>query len=450
VDLKTAIEEIIKDKPTGVSRKELELKLRERDVNSSPRSIRRILSLLITEHKIVAEGKSVAQVYKPFPTPQIPSRSEIPLVESAAEVQALVRRPLAQRVHVSYDSNFLHKYQPNVTQYLEYKQIEHLHKIGRSNMDERPAGTYARDILTRLLIDLSWASSRLEGNTYTLLDTKRLIEEGVSATGKSAKDAQMILNHKRAIEFLVEEAEHIGFNAFTFRNIHATLSEGLMSDPATEGRLRIRVVEIEGSVFHPLPVPQQIEEQFRLLLEKAEAIKDPFEQSFFVMVHIPYLQPFEDVNKRVSRLAANIPLIRQNLCPLSFMDVPNDLYIEGLLGIYELTRIELLREVYIWAYERSCQLYPIKKAEVDQPDPLKLKYRTVLHHLVRMHVCEVLAASDNALRTEVQKAGVAADDIEMLVHLLKKEIERLNEGNFARYGIRPGEFVQWQQKADSQ
>ena len=94
-----------------------------------------------------------------------------------------------------------------------------------------------------------------------------------------------------------------------------------------------------------------------MILDKAGAIADPFEQAFFVMVHIPYLQPFIDVNKRVSRPGANIPLIRHNLCPLSFIDVPERAYVEGTLGVYELTNIDLLRDVFVWAYERSCQRY---------------------------------------------------------------------------------------------
>src|ERR1700739_5081638 len=101
---------------------------------------------------------------------------------------------------------------------------------------------------------------------------------------------------------------------------------------------------------HPLEVPQLIEENFDQILATAAAITDPFEQAFFVMVQIPYLQPFDDVNKRVSRLAANIPFIKGNLSPLSFIDVPRALYMEALLGVYELNKIDLLRGVFIWAY----------------------------------------------------------------------------------------------------
>ena len=89
------------------------------------------------------------------------------------------------------------------------------------------------------------------------------------------------------------------------------------------------------------------------------------------MVHIPYLQPFIDVNKRVSRPGANIPLIRHNLCPLSFIDVPERAYVEGTLGVYELTNIDLLRDVFVWAYERSCQRYIAIRATAAEPDPTR-------------------------------------------------------------------------------
>ena len=156
----------------------------------------------------------------------------------------------------------------------------------------------------------------------------------------------MILNHKDAIEFLVGTAEDIGFNRYTILNLHATLANNLLADPTAAGRLRHIAVGIERSAFHPLEVPQLIEECFDQVLATASAITDPFEQAFFVMVQLPYLQPFDDVNKRVSRLAANIPLIKGNLSPLSFTDVPRDIYTEAVLGVYELNEYELLKDVF--------------------------------------------------------------------------------------------------------
>ena len=204
----------------------------------------------------------------------------------------------------------LDAYRPNTTFYLSRSERAHLAVTGRPPIAEQPAGTYAKRILNRLLIDLAWNSSRLEGNTYSLLDTKRLIELGEAAEGRAHLETQMILNHKDAIEFLAGAADEIGFNRYTVLNLHGLLANNLLADPSAAGRLRIMAVGIERSGFHPLDMPQMIEECFDQILATAAAIADPFEQAFFVMVHIPYLQPFDDVNKRVSRLAANIPLPR--------------------------------------------------------------------------------------------------------------------------------------------
>ncbi|WP_339057809.1 Fic family protein [Candidatus Regiella endosymbiont of Tuberolachnus salignus] len=175
-------------------------------------------------------------------------------------------------------------------------------KMGDTGQAQLPAGTYGREILNRLLIDLSWASSHLEGNTYSRLDTRQLIEQGMVSQGKAAIETQMILNHKAAIELLVDNAATIRFNRYTLLNLHSTLSENLLPNPADEGRLRQHAVDIGKSVYRPLSVPAKISEILDKVLNKANQISDPFEQSFFVMVHLPYLQPFADVNKHTSRL----------------------------------------------------------------------------------------------------------------------------------------------------
>ncbi|MDP2783323.1 MAG: Fic family protein, partial [Sulfurimicrobium sp.] len=184
-----------------------------------------------------------------------------------------------------------------------------------------------------------------------------------------------ILNHKSAIELLVENADTIGFNRFTLLNLHSALSENLLPNPADEGRIRQHAVEIGKSVYRPLSVPRQIDVALEQLLVKASQIADPFEQSFFMLVHVPYLQPFADINKRTSRLIANLPLFRANLCPLTFLGVPPQAYSRAVLGLYELTRVELLRDLYVWAYERSTQEYLATKQDLAEPDPVRLAYR---------------------------------------------------------------------------
>ena len=174
-------------------------------------------------------------------------------------VKQAVRKPVQHRRPVSYNRTFLDDYRPNATFYLSTQARQHLLDMGHTPDGERPAGTYARQIFNRLLIDLSWNSSRLEGNTYSLLETERLLELGEAAEGKEAQEAQMILNHKAAIELLVDQAEEVGFNRYTLLNLHALLSDNLLADPQACGRLRVRPVRIGGTVYYPLEVPQLIE-----------------------------------------------------------------------------------------------------------------------------------------------------------------------------------------------
>jgi hypothetical protein len=295
------------------------------------------------------------------------------------------------------------------------------------------------------LIDLAWNSSRLEGNTYSLLDTKRLIEFGEEAQGRNHLEAQMILNHKDAIEFLVGAADEIGFNRYTILNLHGILAQNLLPDQGAPGRLRRIAVGIEKSAFHPLEVPQLIDESFNKMLETAGAIHDPFEQALFIMVQLPYLQPFDDVNKRVSRLAANIPFIQRNLSPLSFTEVPQSLYTEATLGVYELNQIDLLKDVFLWAYERSAQHYAAVRQSLGEPDPFRLKHSAALRQVIADIVRGPYGReAANQHITHWTEENVAEDERARFRAMAETELLNLHEGNFARYQIRPSEFAAWQ------
>jgi hypothetical protein len=372
-------------------------------------------------------------------------QQSIPVSRAGLEIQAFVRRPFADRVPIGYQREFLEGYVPNETQYLTDTVRSHLYELGRTPDGQRPAGTYARDILDRLLIDLSWSSSRLEGNTYSLLDTRELIERGTAAPGKDAKETQMILNHKAAIEFLVESAEDVGVNRYTVTNLHALLADNLLEDPRNAGRLRETPVAIGASTYIPTAIPQIIEEMFAHLLNVGAGILDPFEQSFFLLVHLPYLQPFVDVNKRTSRLASNIPLIKRNLVPLSFIDVPEQTYIDGLIGIYELNRVELLRDVFIWAYERSARRYKTVRDSLPEPDPFRLKYRVALTEVVADVVRNGIPVTVNDI-AQLSRHLVPVEDVGQFADLVLTELRGLHEGNIARFRLRPSEFRRWATK----
>lgn len=423
------------------------------------RALQRRLKSLIEKNLILKKGEARSTKYfanvaeQTQDSGKIKSEEEvqstIPLSQEGKDVWALVSGPFAQRKPVGYERGFLENYRPNIDSFLSNQEKLKLTELGKTRNEEQPAGTYAREILNRLLIDLSWNSSRLEGNTYSLLDTELLIHNGKTPANKSPMETQMILNHKEAIEFLVESSDEVGFNRYTFLNLHALLSNNLLPNPAASGRLRTFGVGITNSVFTPLGIPQLIEESFDLILVKASQIQNPFEQAFFVLVQLPYLQPFDDVNKRVSRLAANIPLNRHNLAPLSFIDVPEESYIKGMLGIYELNRVELFKDVFLWAYERSALRYAAIRQSLGEPDPFRLKYREEIRAIVSQIVSNAMdkEAASQAIKYEVKKLPELVQA--RFAEVVETELLGLHEGNFVRFRIRPSEFIAWKKKWDS-
>jgi Fic family protein len=457
VDLLEQVQAVLRDHPAGLALRELEARLTG---VASRRSLQRKLDGWQRKGLVRAVGirrgrryllasplGSAAATAAASARATLSSTNDdgIPLSTAGRELRAMVKRPMADRAPTGYQREFLDGYRPGVTQYLMESLRRHLHELGRTPDDQRPAGTYARDILNRLLIDLSWSSSRLEGNTYSLLDTKELIEHGNAAPGKDAKETQMILNHKAAIELLVDSAEEIGVNRYTITNLHALLADNLLDQPAYAGRLRETPIGISASSYIPTAIPQLISEMFELLLTKAAAIRNPFEQSLFLMVQLPYLQPFVDANKRTSRLAANISLIKSNLVPLSFIDVSESVYIDGLIGVYEHTRVELLRDVFVWAYERSCRRYKTVRDSLPEPDRFRLKYRDALIEVVG----EIIRRDLKPTAEEIAALAVPIvlpEDLEQFRDLVLVEIARLHEGNIARFRLRPNEFRRWQSR----
>ncbi|MDX8430202.1 MAG: Fic family protein (plasmid) [Candidatus Algichlamydia australiensis] len=433
---------ILSNFPNGASLQEIAKGL----PNLGTRTLQRRLKTLTETGKITTEGNARRRTYK-LSNPNLRLRPEkgasFHLSKKALAIRSKISLPVKSRKHVAYRRSFLDSYKPNSTFYLSEPTRKKLWNLGATNGASYPSGTYARQIFHRLLVDLAWNSSRLEGNTYSLLETERLIDSGILAEGKTTIESQMIINHKAAIEFLIELESEPDISRFVIKNIHALLADNLLADSAC-GALRKIPVGIQQSVYQPLGVPQLIEEIFCQIIDTAVEIEDPFEQAFFLMVHLPYLQPFEDVNKRTSRLAANIPLIRNNLVPLSFIDVPNKVYIDSLLSIYELNNLTLLEELFVWAYQRSCFLYADTRNLVGEPDKFRLQHRTKIIRTVgdvvqnKMNKVEAIALiRKNAAKFEKK------DEADRFIEIVERELQSLHEGNIARYRIRPSEFVAW-------
>ena len=446
------ISNLLEGFPNGASFEQIYKSLKDK---LTERTLRRRLDTLQKQGVVRVIGQTRSAQYhlaaREVQTPVTATAAEevkVLLSSEGNSIRHVISQPLGNRPPTTYNQEFLRSYEPNKTFYLPVKDREKLHELGRTAQLTEPAGTYARQVLERLLIDLSYNSSRLEGNNYSLLDTKLLISQGKASDSRTEEESQMILNHKAAIEFIVESAEEIDFNRFTIMNLHGMLSDNLLGNPAASGRLRSMAVDIGHSVYVPLAIPQLISELFDVLLEKAASIEDPFEQSFFVMVQLPYLQPFDDVNKRLSRLAANIPLVKHKLAPLSFIDVPKELYAQGLMGVYELKRIELFRDVFLWAYERSAQRYAAIRQSMGEPDGFRLKYREEIRALIRQVIVEGMNVEAATAQIGAYIGHIPQTDRARFTEVVETELLSLHEGNFARYGVRPSEFSSWKQLWD--
>ncbi len=455
-DRLTAVEVLIRGHPDGIAIRDV---MRQLDASVSRRTLQHWLRQLVDAGRIAREGSGRGTTYRSrilelevhaqTGPPSAHVRIHALPEDLARQHHELKRRYLSlppdHRRRAGYRREFLDAYRPNATAYLSTAERARLRAMGQLESPPEPAGTHARRILGRMLIDLSWNSSRLEGNTYSLLETQRLLESGLQADGRDARETQMILNHKHVIEFLVDRVEDgAGLDRATILNLHGILADNLLPDPAASGRLRSRPVGIGRSAYRPLDVPQLLEECFDGLLSKAYAIDDPFEQALFCLIQLPYLQAFEDVNKRVSRLAANVPFIRHNLSPLAFVDVPRDCYTDALLLVYERNDIGLMKALFLWAYERSAARYGAVRQAIGQPDPFRLLYREELREVVARTVRERLDSRTAVAHIRTwAAANIEPADRHRFQEVAETELMSLHEGNYARYGVTPREFEGW-------
>ena len=408
-------------------------------VKGSPATVRRHLDALCKSGKVTRSGQARATRYRLSEGVGATGPSESQLAATMPEVRphpdwspaaiALAQKldaPLAAREPVTYQREFVERYVPNESWLLPKNQAEELYLSGRLR-EQLPAGTYARKVLEQLLIDLSWSSSRLEGNRYTLLATEELFKRGISG---SDADAVMLLNHKTAIEFLVDAVPLQGLTTSLVRNLHAVLMQDLLADTDSLGAIRTKVVNISDTVYVPTQVPAVLEEMLETILAKARLIKNPIEAAFFLWVNLAYLQPFEDGNKRTSRLAANIPLMLYNCAPLSFLDVDLHDYAQAMLGVYEFRDVALAVDLFSWTYRRSMKKYVVVMESMGAPDPLRLRYRERLTDAIGLVVRDRKSA-----QAAVQELGLTEDTAPGFQAMLLDELKKLGEFNCARYRL---------------
>ncbi len=347
-----------------------------------------------------------------------------------------LRAPLGTRTPQGYERSFVDNYIPNQSSLLPPQLATDLFNAGRGR-DQQPAGAYAHDVLDQLLIDLSWSSSHLEGNNMSLLDTKVLFELGEQA-GPLDEDTLMLLNHKEAIEFMVDAVPTDGITVPVIVDLQAKLMKDLLKDSRDIGSIRRRVVNIDGSVYSPSNIPALLEETLTSIVDKVRQIYNPIEAAFFLWVNVAYLQPFADGNKRTSRLAANMPLMLYNCAPLSFLDVERTDYATAMLGIYEQRNVAAAVELFEFIYRRSIEKYSVLRASLAVPDPLRARYRQALNELMQFVVFH-----GRTLEQALSQVPIAAADLTALRVIANTELDRLEQYNCARYNLARGMTQRW-------
>lgn len=408
------------------------------------RTVRRLLSEMIAEEIITKTGNKRSTLYQANKS-SINEDPQIAFNDKSTGTLGYINQPLFERNPTTYDEKWLEKYIPNKTFYLNNTIRIQLMNAGDKNKMHLPAGTYAKQIYNRLLIDLSYNSSRLEGNTYSLLDTESLILEGKEAPDKLDEEKIMILNHKEAIAYLINNANRIQMDFNTICTLHFLLSDGLI-ETKYAGKIRDHGVRISGSVYVPWENPKKIQHQLNLICEKASQIQNPFEQSIFLLIQISYLQAFVDVNKRTARLAANISLIKNNLIPLSFNDISKTDYQAALIAIYELKDINPLIDLYVHSYLRTCKQYAVTLEAVSY-DEIRVRYRqerrAMLSHIISKGL--IKKEMDNYIKKETKKL-IPTNHQNEFTKDIQEDIQEISPQRIAGLGVTSQQLEKWLKK----
>jgi len=213
--------------------------------------------------------------------------------------------------------------------------------------------------LERFVIEFSWKSSKIEGNTYTLLETEKLIREGMKKDNRSDFETAMILNHKKAYEFILDQASDT--NPELSRRILEQIHSLVVADLGIGVGLRKAAVGISGSLYRPLSLIYQIEEQLEDLIDCINARSSPYEKALIAVLGESYLQPFEDGNKRTARVLANGLLLQAGYAPLSYRSVNEQDYKEACLIFYEQNSIDAFKQIFIEQYVFAAENYNISR-----------------------------------------------------------------------------------------
>jgi len=316
-------------------------------IGGSYASLKRMLSRLVLENFLTTVGKGKATKYLISPLYEIIRPIDI---EKYYEKE-IDDREIKGRFNFSVINEVFFKH--SVFSEKELNQLSDLLQVYTNNVAQLSKSEYAKD-LERLAIDLSWKSSQIEGNTYSLLETERLLKEKETASGKTKEEAVMLLNHKEAIDFIVDNKDYLNpLSISKIEDIHSILIKEL----DVERNLRKRSVGITGTNYRPLDNEFQISEALRDSCTVINAKTNVFEKALLALVLISYIQPFADGNKRTARIVSNSILMSENSCPLSFRTVDSIEYKKAMLFFYEQNNISAIKAIFIHQFEFAVKTY---------------------------------------------------------------------------------------------
>ena len=313
----------------------------------SDATLKRVIAAGIKAGDIVAEGKARATRYRLSPQAQLLMPLNLDTY-FALEVDE-------RQVHSSYNFELINGLLTE-TRLFSYKELAHLDALQdefRQHVNELTDNEYRKE-MERLGIDLSWKSSQIEGNTYTLLETERLLRESKTAEGKTKEEAVMLLNHKDALSFVLDNPDYLKeLTVSHIEDIHQLLTKDLSIDKG----LRRHRVGITGTNYHPLDNEFQIREAMREACELINSKSNIFEKALLTLVLLSYIQPFSDGNKRTARITSNAILIANDYCPLSFRSVDSIDYKKAMLIFYEQNSLYAFKQIFMEQFEFAVKEY---------------------------------------------------------------------------------------------
>ena len=311
------------------------------------RTLKRIIADCVQNGDIIVEGKAKATRY---------SLSAQAHLMMPLDIDTYFLNDVDERiVQESFNFELIRNVLPNVSLFTteEKLRLESAQQTFLNNMSTLSEVEYRKE-MERLGVDLSWKSSQIEGNTYSLLETERLLKEKQTAQGKTKEEAVMLLNHKDALDFILDNPDYLKeFTVRRLEDIHSILTKEL----GVGNGIRKRRVGITGTNYRPLDNEFQIREALEDTCKLINAKEDVFEKALLALVLLSYIQAFTDGNKRTARISSNAILLAWGYCPISFRTVDSVDYKKAMLMFYEQNNIVAFKQIFIEQYEFAVKNY---------------------------------------------------------------------------------------------